>query len=87
MGCLGGCCDAQRMLSYRVGLPGWRLAARAGVPLSLRVYVMKDDEAGVFVGSSRDLRGLTVEAATLEELHTEVMGAASRLLELELHYA
>ncbi len=73
------------MLSYRIGLPGWTLAARVGIPLSLRVYAMKDEEAGVFVGSSPDLHGLTVEAPTLEELHIEVTGATSKLLELEFH--
>lgn len=70
-------------MNYRVGLLGWKLAARVGIPLSIRVYAMKDDEAGVYVGSSPDLRGLTVEARTLEELHVEVTGAASKLLELE----
>jgi predicted RNase H-like HicB family nuclease len=72
-------------MSYRAGLPGWKLFARAGMPISLRVNVVKDDEADVYVGSSPDLRGLVVEAPTLEELRLEINGAASRLLALELH--
>ncbi len=72
-------------MNYRAGLPGWKLAARAGFRINVRVNVMKDEEAGVYVGTSPDLRGLTVEAQTLEELRSEVHGAAAKLLELALH--
>ena len=74
-------------MSYRAGLPGWKWAARAGAPISLRVNVLKDNEAGVYVATSPDLHGLVVEAETLEALRSEIHGAASRLLELELHRA
>jgi len=74
-------------MSYRAGLPGWKLAARAGAPISLRVHVLKDDEAGVYVARSSDLHGLVVEAETLEALREEIHGAASRLLAHELHHA
>lgn len=72
-------------MNYRAGLPGWKLAARAGFRINVRVNVMKDEEAGVYVGTSPDLSGLTVEAETLEELRSEVHGAAAKLLELALH--
>lgn len=70
---------------YRIGFPFWRGAARMGIPLTLRVNVMRDDEAGVFVATSNDLRGLVCEAATMDELVTEVRGATHELLKLQLH--
>jgi hypothetical protein len=45
--------------------------ARMGVPTKIRVDVIRDDEAGVFVGTSTDLRGLVIEATTLEEIVSE----------------
>lgn len=73
-------------MSYRAGLLGWKLAARAGAPISFRVEVLRDDEAGVYVARSSDLEGLVVEAETLELLRDEIHGAASRLLAHELHH-
>lgn len=65
---------------YRVGFPGWRLAASLGVTLVFRVDVLHDQEAGVFVATSPDIRGLVAEAPTLEELFHEVNGGADMLL-------
>lgn len=70
---------------YRVGLPGWRLAARMGVPVRLRVNIRHDLEANVYVAESPDLDGLIVEAHTLDEIKSEALAAASMLLELQLH--
>jgi predicted RNase H-like HicB family nuclease len=69
---------------YRVGFPFWKVAARRGVPVLLRVEITRDEEAGVYVGRSHDLDGLVVEAATLDELRTEALSAAETLLELAL---
>jgi predicted RNase H-like HicB family nuclease len=66
---------------YRIGFPGWKIAARIGVPLQLRVDAFKDDETGTYWAKSDDLDGLVVSGATLEELHAEVVSAASALLE------
>ena len=71
-------------MSYRVGLPLWKLAARAGIPLKMEVCIHRDDEAGVYMAHSDDLRGLVVEAATLDELRDEVRSAAQTLLEAAL---
>lgn len=68
-------------MSYRVGLPFWKVAARVGVPLKLVVCIHRDDEAGVYFAHSPDLRGLVVEAETLDALRSEVRSAASELLE------
>lgn len=72
-------------MSYRAGFPGWKFAARAGVRINIRVNVLRDEEAGVYVATSPDLNGLTVEAETFDELRQEIHGAAAQLLELELH--
>jgi predicted RNase H-like HicB family nuclease len=65
---------------YRVGFPGWKLAARWNVPLLIRLNVTRDGEAGVYIATSPDLRGLVVEAATLEELHRELNCCVDMLL-------
>lgn len=69
---------------YRIGLPFWKHAARFGVPLNIRVNVMHDDEAGVFVATSDDLRGLVCEASTMDELVVELNSAINDLLSLQL---
>lgn len=70
---------------YRVGFPGWKVAARLGVPMKLRIDVMLDEEAHCYWTSSPDLKGLIVTGATLDEIRTEARLAATQLLELELH--
>jgi predicted RNase H-like HicB family nuclease len=70
---------------YRVGFPGWKVAARLNVPMKFLVCIHRDDEAKVYFAHSPHLRGLTVEAATLEELREEVRSAATELLDIELH--
>lgn len=72
-------------MAYRVGLPFWRALARRGVPLSVRIDVERDDEAGVFIATSNDLRGLAVEAASFDEILNEAKGAIGALLETEMH--
>ncbi len=57
---------------YNVGWPAARLLGRLGVPLEVRVYVEYDPEAKVFVGTSNDIEGLVVEAATLDEMAKEI---------------
>lgn len=63
------------MFSYRVGFPGWKIAAHLGVPLKVVVEVMYDSEAKVFVASSDDFNpqsGIVAEAGTWDELVNEV---------------
>lgn len=69
---------------YRVGFPFWKTVARRGFPITLRVQIRRDEEAGVYVASSPDLDGLVVEAASLDELRKEALGAVEVLLELAL---
>ena len=49
---------------------------------SIIVRANWDDEAGVWVASSRDIDGLSVEAPTLEALEPKVLAALSDLIEL-----
>lgn len=65
---------------YRVGFPGWKLAGRLGVTLVFRVDVLRDAEAGVYVATSPDLRGLVAEASTMDELFREVYAGADELI-------
>ena len=69
---------------YRVGFPGWKLAARFGVPLLVRIDVSRDAEAAVFVATSADLAGLVVEARDMDQLMPEVYGCVALLLEDQL---
>jgi hypothetical protein len=66
---------------YRVGFPFWKLAARLNVPLLLRVDVMHDQDAGVFIATSPDLKGLVVEAKDPGALVAEVYGCVDMLME------
>lgn len=74
---------------YRVGFPGWKLAARyLRVPLLVKLQVLHDREAGVFVVTSPDLRGLVVEmpdTSTVEDLHKEIHGCVDMLMRELLH--
>lgn len=67
---------------YRVGWPFWKWAARH-VPLLIRLEVVHDREAGVFVVTSNDLRGLVVEmpdTTSASDLHKEINGCVSMLM-------
>ncbi len=53
---------------------GWHLsgiAQKLGAPTGARIEVIFDDEARVFVATSKDVKGLVVEADTIEQLMTE----------------
>lgn len=71
---------------YRIGYPFWRTLGGAGIPLKLRVDILHDEEANVFVATSNDLRGLVCEAATLDELVKEVETSVDELLDLQLNH-
>ena len=58
-------------LHYRYGWPFGKVLANMGVPTKIKVDVVRDEEAGVFVATSQDVAGLVLEAETLEELVAE----------------
>lgn len=70
-------------MGYRVGFPGWRIAALAGLRLKLRVDVIRDDEAKVFVATSPDMPGLIAEAETVDQLLLNLKAAFTDLMQDE----
>ena len=70
---------------YRVGFPGWKLAAKLGVPVRLRVFIAQDLESNVYVAQSPDLEGLVLEGQTLEEIKKEALSCSKFLLEIALN--
>lgn len=51
---------------YRLGWLFAEFFASIGIPLLIKVNVLYDNEADVYVATSSDLKGLTVEAETLD---------------------
>ena len=70
---------------YRVGFPGWKLAARLGIPLVFGVRVHKDEASGTCWTESNDMDGLVVSGTDLDDLQSEIMGAAEGLLSLSIN--
>ena len=69
---------------YRVGFPGWKLAARMGVPLLYTVDVAHDPEVGVFIATSQDVPGLVVESEDMARLLPDVYDCMDMLMEQQL---
>jgi predicted RNase H-like HicB family nuclease len=67
---------------YPLNWPLSMFFASLGVPLLIKVAVLFDSEAGVYVATSPSVRGLVIEAATLDEIRTEVEAALPELLTL-----
>lgn len=63
----------------------WPLAmffASLGVPLLIKVEVIFDADANVYVATSPTIRGLVIEANTLDNIRSEVEMALPELLNL-----
>ena len=77
------------MFTYQIGWPFWKIAARVGFPLRLRVEVFQDLEEGGFVARSADFLkdgGVFVcEGDTVQDLEREIRYTAIDLLEEILH--
>lgn len=58
--------------------------AEMGMPLLIKVQIIHDKEANVYVATSPDLKGLVVEAETLDELEKEVWDLVPELLTLDM---
>ena len=70
---------------YRLGFPGWKLAARRDLSLVFGVRVHKDEAFGTCWAESNDMDGLVVSGTDLDDLQSEIMGAAEGLLSLSIH--
>ena len=69
---------------YRVGFPGWKIAARFGASIIVRVDVHYDPEVKSYWTSSPDLKGLVVTGNSLDELFREAKAGIDDLMEIEL---
>ena len=69
---------------YRVGLPGWKIAARAGIPLLVRVDVHYDPDVKSYWTTSPDLVGLIVTGNSIDELLNEAKIGMNELIELAI---
>ena len=68
---------------YRLGWPCATFFAEMGLSLLIKVEIIHDDDANVYVATSPDLKGLVVEAETLDELEKEVWELVPELLTLD----
>ena len=68
---------------YRLGWPCAILFAEMGLSLLIKVEIIHDNEANVYIATSPDLKGLVVEADTLDELEKEVWDLVPELLSLD----
>jgi len=66
---------------WRLGFPGWQIAARLGFPIKIKIGVSHDVEAGVYFATSADI-GLAVESDSLDGLFKEIHSAVPVLLEV-----
>ena len=69
-------------ISWRLGWPGWRFAARLGLPIRIKIDVCHDWEADVYFAVSPAI-GLAVEAQSLDTLMKEIETAVPELITLE----
>lgn len=69
---------------YRLGWPCAAFFASFGMPLLIKVEIIHDKEADVYIATSPDLKGLVVEAQTLVELEKEVWYLVPELLVLDM---
>ena len=68
---------------YRLGWPFATFFAQMGVSLLIKVEIIHDKEVSVYIATSPDLKGLVVEAETLDELEKEVWDLVPELLTLD----
>lgn len=67
-------------INYPISYPLAWLAQALGANMVIRVNVLKDDDAGVLIAISPDVKGLVVEADTFEQLQNEVQDLLPHLL-------
>ena len=73
--------DIRKSFMYRVGWLGWKMLAKAGAPLLIKLEIARDAHANVFICTSPDLAGLVVESPTIEALHKDVNDCIEMLLQ------
>ncbi|NOQ94596.1 MAG: DUF1902 domain-containing protein [Methylophaga sp.] len=69
-------------MNYPISYPLANFFSALGIKLIIRIDFIHDKEADVFVATSKDIQGLVVEAASYEELQSEIKEAIATLSEL-----
>lgn len=69
-------------MNYPISLPFAVLFYRFGFTPIVRVEVIHDAEAGVYIATSQDLAGLIIEVDNIEALRAEIKEAIVNLLKL-----
>lgn len=67
-------------IHWRLGFPGWKIAAKFNIPILIKVTVCLDAESNTYIAYSDDI-GLAVESDTLDGVIKEVDLALPNLLE------
>ncbi len=67
---------------YPLNWPLSMFVASLGVPLVIKIEVEYDADANVYVATSPSVRGLVVEASTLDQIRSEVEAVLPELLEI-----
>lgn len=67
---------------YRYGWPFSNLVARLGARVRIKIEIVQDSEAGVYVATSPDLDGLVLEAESLGEIMQEAEVVIPELLRM-----
>jgi predicted RNase H-like HicB family nuclease len=67
---------------YPFNFPFAKFFGRLGLPLSIMIIAIKDDEAGVYYAYSPNIKGLHVEGDTLDEVLQNVKDVLPYLLEI-----
>ncbi len=69
-------------MNYPISYPLAGLVSKLGAKIVIRIDFIHDKEANVFVATSRDIKGLVVEAETYDQLQSELKEAIATLSEL-----
>jgi len=69
-------------MSYPTSYPLANFLSKLGLRLVVRIDFIHDKEADVFVATSRDIKGLVIEASSYEELQDEIKEAIATFSEL-----
>jgi len=69
-------------MNYPITYPLANLFSLLGAKLVIRIDFIHDKEADVFIATSKDIQGLVIEAASYEELQSEIKEAIATLSEL-----
>ena len=69
-------------MNYPIGYPFSKLVAKLGFNLIVRVDIIFDEAAKVFVATSKDVDGLVLETENFSDLTIEVKEAITTLMTL-----